>query len=282
MFVTRLRCVCSIVISVLVACKGDERSKQPTPAPAPTARGEIAILVNGKEVAKLTSGAVAKYPRLDTLLPEDAQRLGTWAEITTVTDDPSAVPTGIKSPSQSYPDLVPALYPEAGGAAFGMFDPVELAKQGKPKVAHTKIREVRVTLLADGMRGQNDHQGGGVSDPTQLKIQIASPQGAKVLTGPELLALPRVAQPDGGDHQGWDLIAVLDSIGLGKWSELALADADGVSATVARKDLSADKGVAFLKLNRSGAVRFRVYSKTGTGWTTGADVRGLASIKVLK
>ena len=286
MFVTGMRPICRIALAGFVAlasCKREQPRAAPPPSPAPSVtRDDVVVLVNGKEVAKLTSGAVDKYPRLDTLLPQDAQRLGTWAEITTVTADPSAVPSAIKSPAQAYPDLVPVLFPGADGPAFGMFDPVELAKRGSAKVSHTKIREVRVTLLADGMRGQNDHQGGGIQDPTQLKIQISSTQGQKVLTGPELLAMPRVAQPDGGDHQGWDLVAVLDALGLGTWAEVALADADGVSATVARKDLGADKGAAFLKLNRSGAIRFRVYTKTGTGWATGADVRGLASIKILK
>ncbi len=286
----RLRVQAAVVATVLtglitgMGC-GDKKSGGAGAGPgtgsgsAVPAGAVVRVFVDDQAVAQIAQADLAAFPRLDSLLPEDARRLGTWAELTTVG---ASGANAVKAPSQAYPDLIPAVFVQDGAPAFGMFDPVELAKKGTARVAHTQIREIRITRLADGLRGQNDHQGGEVVDPSQLKIAITAPTGPHELTGPALLALPRVAQPDGGDHQGWDLIAVLDSLGLKDWKRLSLADAAGVSATLTRADLTPGKATAFLKLNRSGAIRFRVYSKTGTGWTTSADLRGLAAIKILE
>ena len=38
----------------------------------------------------------------------------------------------------------------------------------------------------------------------------------------------------------------------------------------------------FVKLNRQGSLRFRIYKQQGEGWTPGGDLRELISIEVLK
>jgi hypothetical protein len=57
-----------------------------------------------------------------------------------------------------------------------------------------------------------------------------------------------------------------------------LTDAGGTSLTLDRKDLD-DKTVPFVKLNKSGALRFRLLKKTGDGWNPAGDLRALTSIE---
>lgn len=275
-----------LVAVALVGCKKTEDTPaEPAakPAPAPTAvakPGGVEIFVNDASVAKIAPDQLAKWPRLDTLVPADDRRLGTWQLVTVVADKS----TDVAKPSANYPEMVPAVFPGEGGTpAFGMFDPVELAKKGKPGLREDRVREIRIKVSTEGRGG--DHQGGGNSegaDPSKLVIAIKSPDGETKLTGDQLLALPRQPQPGNEDTKGWHLKQLLDAAGVKKVDKVTALDANGMSLVLDGKELADKNLVPFIKLNRQGSLRLRVMKKVGDGWQAGGDLRSLATIIVGK
>src|SRR6185436_19931210 len=149
---------------------------------APTKAAGIEVFVNDAMVATVTPEQVASWPRLDALVPGDARRLGTWEMVTL--QGAGARPTELPRPSTGYPDLVPAIFPgaEPGAVSFGMFDPVELAKKGKPGLREDNIRAVRIKIAQGTGRGQNDDGGGAGGDPTKLVVTVTAPSGTTRLS----------------------------------------------------------------------------------------------------
>lgn len=245
------------------------------PAAAP---GTVEVFVNDASVAKVSPEQIAKWPRLDTLVPEASRRLGTWAAVAIT----GAKSDELKRPSTNYPDMVPALFPAADGKpAFGMFDPVEHAKKGKAAFQADAVRELRIKVATEGRSG--DHQGGTGegADPSKIVIAIKTPKGESKLTGEQILALPRESQPGHEDTKGWRLAQLLEAAGIKKFEQLMLLDATGTSVIIERKELDA-KTVPFIKLNKQGALRLRVMKQGGTGWQSAGELRSLAAIQVMK
>jgi hypothetical protein len=291
--------LCWLALAMVVAggCSRDKADPKPAAgsSAAPTAPGVAAtapagsaataagveLLVNGAAVGTVQTAQITGWPRLDSLVPAEARRLGTWEMITLVTLRAGAKPTDVPSPSTTYPDLVPALFPDgAGGVSFGMFDPVELAKKGQPALREDGLRAIRIKVAQNSGRGQNDDGGGGGGDPTQLTLVVTASSGTVVLSGEQILALPREAMPGNADQKGWQLGALLAAAGVQSYERLVLHDAGGANLTLDKKDLG-PKAVAFIKLNKQGALRFRIYKKTGDGWNPGGgDLRGLTAIDV--
>ncbi len=273
----------SVALCALAACNKDE----PKPAVAITAKPAaddvapaVKITVDGQVGATLGVDAVKNYPRLDSLVPVAARRVGTWESIEIVG---AADPTTIKSPSSAYPDRVAALYLGDKGVAFGMFDPVELAKHGKPELAHQSVKELKLTLAKNSGRGENDHGDGGGTDPTKLVLEIKTKKGTQKLEGTKLLEMTREAPPgDADSHAGWRLLTVLDAMGIKSPKRLLLTDASGTNLTLEKQDLDPASAVPFLKLNRQGTIRFRVFRKQGETWQMGSDLRGLTTIEILE
>jgi hypothetical protein len=50
--------------------------------------------------------------------------------------------------------------------------------------------------------------------------------------------------------------------------------------TIEKADLADE--VPYVKLNRQGSLRFRIFKKVGDGWQPGGDLRTLTRIEVLK
>src|SRR3569623_655043 len=125
------------VVVALASCSGKKDQPKPEPvgsgsaapvAPAP-APASVQIFVNDAVVGTIAIEQIKLWPRLDALVPTSARHLGSWQELTFK----AAKPEALHQPSASYPDYVPALFPgEDGKPSFGLFDPVELAKHGKP------------------------------------------------------------------------------------------------------------------------------------------------------
>lgn len=253
-------------------------NKTPPPPPAPPP-GTIEVFVDSDSVAKIAPDAVAKWPRLDGLLPKNAQRLGTWEVVSIKGKDK---PLELKTPSAQYPELVPVIFPSGGGSAFGLFDPVDLAKHGAPKVRVDNVSEIRIAVSKEQRGG--DHQGGtgAGEDPTKLVLEIKTPTGEKKFTGPELLSLSRESQPGKDDTKGWRLTAILQAVGIKKFEKLILKDANGTTLPLDRTDYDDINVVPFIKLNKQGTLRFRVVKKVGEGWQTGADLRDLTGIEQVK
>ena len=280
--------LCFALLVGISACGSKDKSPDPGAASgsgpasgAPVAAPGTHLFVGDKDVATVTLDQVASWPRVDTLLPENARRLGKWEAIYLKSDKPKA--SEINKPFEQYRDYVPALFPgEGGGISFGMFDPVELGKKGKPALREDNVAELRVKLAGDDGRGENDHGGHTAVDPQSLKLEVKTKGGAHTLTGDKLLAITREAMPGGGgDAKGWKLVTILDAAGVKEWKKLLLMDEAGLSLTIEKKDLD-DKTVPFIKLNRQGSLRFRIFKQQGEGWTPSGDLRALKSIEVLE
>lgn len=274
-----------LTLVVLVALAGCGGSKDAPPAPQvttppPQVTG-LKIFVDDAEVATLDMAKVAAWPRLDTLVPEPARRLGTWQAISIKSGKPA--PIELARPFETYRDYAPALFPGEGGTiAFGLFDPVELGKRGKPAVREDGVTELRIKLDASGARGGNDHGGGQVVDPANVSLSIKTAKGETKLSGEKLLSLPREPMPGGGgDAKGWRVPQLVEAAGVTSFKKLRLFDASGMTLTLEKAEID-DNTVPFLKLNRQGALRYRLYKKAGTGWQGAADLRNVATIEVLE
>src|SRR5678815_4342249 len=110
-----------------------------------------------------------------------------------------------------------------------MFDPVELARKGKPALRADTVRAIRIKLAQNSGRGQNDDGGGAGGDPTKLVVTVTTPSGAIRLTGEQILALPREEMPGNADQKGWQLGALLTAAGVKSYQRLVLRDAAGTN-----------------------------------------------------
>lgn len=276
----------AIAVALASCGKGDDKKATPAPTPGsaeakpPVAAG-VQVFVDDQQVATVTDEQVKAWPRLDTLVPAADQRLGTWDAI--VATDTGDKPTEINKPSTAHPDLVPALYPGDGGApAFGLFDPVELAKHGKPALGATNLRQIVIKLAKGSTHGGNNHQGGAIQDPTKLEVIIKTAKGEQKITGDKLLAVKRVPAPGEEDAKGWPLSVILENAGVTGYHKLLLTDGRETALTLEKGDLDENVSVPYVKLNRQGALRVIVYKKKGDAWARGGDLRGLAYIEVQK
>jgi hypothetical protein len=280
----------ALLAIALAACSSKESGPSTKPGPgstvgtdsapvvAPVAAGAVEIFVDERSVAVVTKEQIAKWPRLDSLVPDDARRLGTWQ--TVYLKGKVDKPAELNRPSATYPDMVGALFPgEDGTPAFGMFDPVELAKKGKPGLRQDNLREVRIAR-SKGERG-GDHRGGGVGeDPLKLVLKITVGDTDKSLTGEKILGIPRETMPGHAAHKGWPLTKLLAAAEITKFTKLVLHDAAGTSLSIERKDFDDKTVIPFVKLNRQGSLRFRMLKKQGDGWQFAGDLRALSTIKV--
>jgi hypothetical protein len=279
-----------VALVVAIGCSKDDPAKAPGPgsagsgsavAPVQPARppGSLEIFVDDASVAKITPAQIAKWPRLDTLVPEDSRRLGTWQVV--YLKGAEAKPVELDKPSATYPEMIPAVFPGEGGLpAFGMFDPVELAKHGKPGLRQDAVSEIRIKVAKGGRGG--DHQGGtgGDSDPLKLVLTFKTAAGDKTLTGEKIMAIPRESMPGNEETKGWPLTKLLAAAGVTKYSKLVLIDAAGTSLSIDKKDFDDKTTIPFIKLNRQGSLRFRMMKKQGDGWQATGDLRALSTIKV--
>lgn len=273
-----------IVVLAAAACqkkepdRGGSGSGPGTGSAAAKVDDNLYVFVDEAQVAKIAAADLASWPRLDALLPQDARRLGTWTAIKFTT---AGGPSALEKPAQTHPDKVPAVFPgKDGKPAFGMFDPVEYAKKGEPAFRVDGVRELRVALSK--MERGGEHQGGGGegADITKLVLTIVTKDGEKKLTGPEILKLPREPQPGSEDTKGWRVTQFLEAVGVTTFESITLVDTSGATVPLTKKELDPKTTNPFVKLNKSGVLRFRMFTKQGTGWSPGADLRGLVKIEV--
>jgi len=282
----------SFVVAIALCACGSKSTDTPssgsgsgsgtaTATPPPPATTGTHLFVDDKDVATVEPAQVASWPRVDSLVPEAARRLGKWEAIYIKGAKPKI--SELHKPFETYRDYVPALFPGEGGkVSFGMFDPVELGKHGKPALQEDGVLELRIKLAADDGRGANDPGGHSATDPQKLQLTIKTAKGEQVLTGDQLLAIPRESMPGGGgDAKGWKLLTLLDAAGVKTFEKILLRDEAGLTLTMERKEID-DKTVPFVKLNRQGSLRFRVFKQQGDGWTPSGDLRALIAIEVLK
>jgi hypothetical protein len=272
------------LVLVVAACGKDSASSQP-PAPQ-TGPGPVVqtidIYVDDVAVSHVDLTTVGQWPRLEKLVPVQARRLGTWDDV--FVHGNGAKPAELHRIADQHPDLVPALYPiDDHTVGFGLFDPVELAKHGKPQIHEDGVSQVRIKLAQGTGRGEHEQGEGGGTDPSQLSIAIITPAGKSKLDGNQILAIPRIPMPgEAGEGRGWPLETLLFAAKITKFERIVLSDAAGLNLTLEKKDFEPQTSVPYVKLNRQGALRFNLFKKVGTGWQRSGDLRGLVSIQVVK
>ncbi|HEY1559136.1 MAG TPA: hypothetical protein VGF94_30150 [Kofleriaceae bacterium] len=275
----------SLLVGIAMVAAACGKAAAPPPAPAAGSGSAaapsqgVAIVVDDQPAATVTPAQLATWPRLDTLVPVSARRIGQWDDVVVA----GSQPTTMHRISDQHPDLVPALFPSNGGASFGLFDPVELGKRGMPQIRSDGVRELRIKLAQNSGRGEHESGQGGGADPSQLSIDIKTPAGASKLAGKTLLAIPRQPLPgETGEGRGWPLQLLLDAAGIKKFAKLVLTDSEGLTVELEQADFDAKTSMPYVKLNRQGALRFTLFKKQGEGWQKRGDLRGLASIEVVK
>ena len=273
-----------VLVLALASCGKDpaKASEAPPPQPAPVAApATVQIFVNEAVVGTIALDQVKLWPRLDALVPTSARHLGSWDDVYLHGKAPK--PTELHKPSASYPDYVPALFPgEDGKPAFGLFDPVELAKHGKAAVREDDVTEVRIKMAAGDGHGQNEQGNAAATDPNQLKIAIKTAKGESTLEGPKLLAVPREPMPGETEPKGWTLATVLKTAGVDHYEKVLLSDQSGLNLTLEKQDLDPATSIPYVKLNRQGSLRVKIFKKQGATWQGTGDLRGLVRVEVLK
>jgi hypothetical protein len=281
-----MRSCCALVVLFLIGACSKGSDKPATKAgsagsAAAPASPNVLLFVDDQEVAQVTPEQVAQWPRVDTLVPTAAKRLGKWQNVTLEASSPK--PIDINQPSTTFPELVPALFPGAdGAAAFGYFDPVELAKKGNPQLRQDHVHDVHIKLAQNSGRGENETGEGGGTDPTKLELTVKTAKGESKVTGAQLLEMPRQPPPGENGGMGWPLAAILGKAGVAKYEKLILTDAKGTNLNLEKQDLDPKVAMPFVKLNRQGSLRFIVFKRQGEAWTRGGDLRELARIEVVK
>jgi hypothetical protein len=280
-----MRICCLCVVAALASCgKHEPKASEHTgsagsAATATPVQQSVQIFVNDAPVGTIAIEQVKLWPRLDALVPTSARHLGSWQDLTFK----SASPAPLHQPSASYPDDVPALFPgDDGKPSFGLFDPVELAKHGKPAAARQDdVTEIRIKL-AEGGHGQNEQGDAADADPMKIKVTIKTAKGESVLDGAKLLAVPREAQPGTKDLKGWTLATLLATAGVDHYEKVVLTDAAGLNLTLEKQDLDPATSIPYVKLNRQGSLRVKVFKKQGDSWQGTGDLRGLVRVEILK
>jgi hypothetical protein len=223
--------------------------------------------------------------------------LDTWIAVEVI--DQAGKVTTILAPAKNHAGAVPALAAGDGGARFG------LLRDGKLEQPVGPVTKVTVKTRSDAGKPVEgmDHGGGGGGDsggggdhgtggnsadkgvratPTaDLKIEVEGPGGTSTFTGDKMAGLPEVKAPTGDtETPGWSLVDVLKAAGLEGVTSVTLTDDENASLRLDPADFDPATAITYLKLNRSGVIRFRLFRKTGDVWEIAGELRGIKRIKV--
>jgi hypothetical protein len=146
-------------------------------------------------------------------------------------------------------------------------------------VAKADVPEPKGEGNGEGGGGEND---GERPMPTaDLKITIVGPAGETVFTGDKLAALPTSHAPIGDmDTPGWTLGQVLDAAGVKVTEKVVVYGAENANLILDAADFDPTKAVLFIKLNRSGQLRFRLFRKAGDTFDIAGELRGIVRIEL--
>jgi len=283
-----------LFVCALVGCKKDTKSEPGSGKPAESPVPPIALVLDGNPTATIDAAKVGAWAPLGSFLPSGSQNMESWGAIELRA---GARVERIDDPSMKRPGLVAAVFPARGGPSFGFFAPQDLAKKGRPQWEFPGVTEVVVKSrppepppgqAAEGGQGSGNGEGGGAENEgdrpapsANLKITIVGPAGEKVFTGDKLAGLPTTTAPVGDtETPGWTLGQILDAVGTKPKGKLVVYGEEGANLILERADLDPAKAKAFIKLNRSGQLRFRLFRKTGATWDIAGELRGLARVEL--
>lgn len=281
------RAVATIAVLVVAGCGGKKDAGPAAPTAIP-----LAIFVDDRQVAtRATLGAIPR-PLVEVVPGLPAP--DTWLAV--VVFDAAGGATTAMTPSKNHPDAAAALAVGNDGVVFGFArgDQLDAAVARIVKVV-VKTRDDRGAIVAEvaaqgdnhggGDSGGGGHEGDGHGRPTptaELTIAITSAAGASVFTGDKLASLPSVTAPVGDTTTlGWNLLDVMKVAGLAGVAAVNLSDSEGANLRLEGADFDPKVTVLFIKLNRSGQIRFRRFAKQGSTWEMTGELRGITKIAVV-
>jgi len=271
--------VIAVAAALVAGCKKEEK-----PKPEAIEIKAIALTVDGSGHGRIDAGRAGTWAPLGSFLPEGKRDLEGWASIH---PEPAEV---IEDPAKKYPGLVAAVYPGKKGIAFGFFAPEDLAKKGTPQWSVDPVTGIAVKTrpVMKGGEGGGDGEGGGGENEGErpeldpdLKITVAGADGDKVVTGAQIAALPTSTAPVGDtDTPGWTLHQFIEAAGARPTGKVIVYGEESANVILEGDHLDPAKAVLFIKLNRSGQLRFRAFAKVGSTWDTVGELRGITRIEL--
>jgi hypothetical protein len=281
--------------------------------------GEVHLTLDGKGVANADKARAATWPRVAELMPINARDPQQWAALEVHTR--AGRVTTLPAPAASQPGMSAALYPGADGIDFAMFSADALAKHGTGSLVEHDVEEVRVrltppapapgsdqgtdqgtdqgsdqgtgtgTAAGAGGSGGNNGEGGGANrsdhptlpDLAGVSLTIKQKSGNVVIKGDDLAKIKTVTAPQGDTSTpGWDVATVLAAEKITPTAKLIVTDEGGTSVTLTAKQLDPKTDLAFMKVNKQGQIRFRLFEKNaGGGWDVAGELRGVTTIELL-
>jgi hypothetical protein len=281
------RLVPLLIVCALGACKKDSKKEDGAAAqPASKDQRAIELSLDGKPVGTLDAAKLGAWAPLGSFLPSGTQNIDTWGTIeVTIGDHVERV----EDPAAKHPGLVAAVFPGRGGPAFGFFAPQDLAKKGKAQWERQGVSRIAVTSrAAAGGQGGGDGAGGGAENEGErpapsadLKITIVGPAGETVFTGDKLGSLPTTTAPVGDtETPGWTIDQILTTAGVSPKGKVVVYGEESANLILEPSDLDPTRSKPFIKLNRSGQLRFRLFRKNGETWDIAGELRGISRIEL--
>ncbi|HVV84948.1 MAG TPA: hypothetical protein VHE35_17915 [Kofleriaceae bacterium] len=276
------------------ACGKSKAKAKPHAAATVPAAVPLAIFVDDQQVA--SSAELSAEPRPLVEVFPAAPSLDTWLALEAI--DASGKAHTTMAPLQTQAGKFPAVAVGAdgvelgfrtGGATGPLADPVHEVTRITIKT-HGDRGQIAAQVAAEGEHGGGDSAGNRehadearpAASP-DLQIEITGAGGDSVFTGDKLAALPVVHAPSGDTiTPGWSLTDLLHAAGVKHPQLVHLTDGEGATLQLAAADFDPAKTVLYLKLNRSGVIRFRVFRKTGETWEVGGELRGITKINIVK
>jgi hypothetical protein len=287
-----MRLLLPLLVAVCVlGCDKKKSTGAATGAPA-----KVAILLDDKVLTEQVtlSGGPQPIEKLVQLPPADS-----WIAVEAI--DGAGKVTTVLAPAKNNPGAQPALVEDARGVAFGWLLQGQLAQPVRGVVKVTVKTKSDAGKPVEGMdhgsagaSGGGDSGGGGnhgtgdnsadkgvrATPTADLKIEVDGPGGASTFTGDKMVGLPEIKAPSGDtETPGWALTDVLAAAGLKDVKSVTLTDDEGVSLKLEGEDFDPAKTILYLKLNRSGVIRFRRFKKANDVWDVAGELRGIKKIK---
>lgn len=264
---------------LLVGC-----TKEDKPAPPPVAQTvKVTIALDDKVLTE--TATLGNAPTALSSLAAGAPPIAQWIAVEVI-DQTGKVNT-LLAPATHYPDATPALSADAKGTHFG------LARGGKLEQPVGNVAKVTIKTKSDAGKpaGHVDHgSGGGGGDhaagqravPTaDLKLEVETAAGTSTFTGDKMASLPEIKAPTGDtETPGWNLVDVLAAAGVKNPKTVVLTDEENATLKIEGDDWDPAKTTLYLKLNKSGQLRFRVFRKTGEVWEMAGELRGVQKVRV--
>ena len=296
----RLALVLLLALTVSVpACK----KKAGNAAEGQAQAAKVTIAVDDKVVTD--SPMLSAMPKPLAVLAPGAPPIESWIAVEVI--DQGGKVTTILAPAKNHPGLTPALSADATSLRFGLLhdgkleQPVDnVAKvtiktttdAGKP-IAHADHGGGMANPEAgkgggDSGGGGNHGTGGNSGDksvratPTaDLEIAVETAAGKSTFTGDKMVGLPELKAPSGDtETPGWNLVDVLAAAGIKEPKAVILTDEANAALRIEGDAWNPATHVLYVKLNKSGQIRFRVFKKTGDLWEISGELRGIKSIQV--